>query len=191
MAIKLIVGLGNPEASYKENRHNYGFMLLDYIVSRLNVSLNSNKKLFCQLVKANIKNNTVYVSKPSLYMNASGQSVRATTDFYNIKSYEVLVLHDDIDLDLGRVKLKLSGGHGGHNGVRDIISKLSADDFYRLRLGISRPERGSVINFVLGDFTKNQKEVVINVMADTYELLESIITGDTNLAMQKLHSNQV
>ncbi len=191
MAIKLIVGLGNPGDNYQYNRHNYGFMLLDYLANSLNANFKEKGKFLAKLTKINIDGNTIYLLKPSVYMNNSGRSVSAIANFYNITHKQILVVHDELDLPIGIAKIKLSGGHGGHNGLKDIIRCLSSKDFYRLRLGIGIPDYGDAVDFVLSNFSNEQQKIAKGVIANACSLIGDITNNNIDKAMQVLHTNGV
>lgn len=189
MTIKLIVGLGNPGNKYQHNRHNIGAVFLTSIAVEKLQTLNDSKAFFGQVAKTSIANHRVYLLKPNTFMNCSGQSVVALMNFYKINPDEILILHDELDITLGTARLKFGGGHGGHNGLRDIISHLSSSDFYRLRLGIGRPPaKMAVTDFVLQNFSKTQKDQVTNMINDCYRVLDKIVSGEINNAMQILHT---
>ena len=155
MAIKLIVGLGNPGKNYQANRHNIGATFLNYIAQELDQIFSINKNFFGEVASINITGQKIYLLKPSTFMNHSGQSVRALMNFYKIKTQEILIIHDELDLPLTDIRLKNSGGHGGHNGLRDIITQLASGDFYRLRIGIGRPlSQMPVVDFCITKFFK-------------------------------------
>ena len=137
--IKLIVGLGNPGADYERTRHNAGFWLIDAIAEDLRASFTNEKSFSGLVAKARVQAEQVFLAKPQTYMNRSGQCVGALARFYKLDAQEILVLHDELDLFPGQVKVKQGGGHAGHNGLRDIQSVLGSADFWRLRLGIGHP----------------------------------------------------
>ena len=148
--LSLLVGLGNPGARYRKTRHNAGFWLLDALAARARADWRREKKFFAECCTVFLGANKLYLCKPQTFMNASGRSVAAFCRFYDIAPEALLVAHDDMDFREGVVKLKKDGGHGGHNGLRDIISALGSRDFYRLRLGIDHPgERRDVLEYVL------------------------------------------
>ena len=152
--MKLIVGLGNPTQKYKFNRHNVGFLAIDYLVKEYNASFVKDFKgeLF--------KSNDYLFLKPSTYMNLSGESVVLVKNFYKIENEDIIVIHDDIDLKLGALKFKRGGSSGGHNGLKS-IDKHIGNDYYRVRIGVGRPERKEdVVNYVLSDFSKNELECI-------------------------------
>ncbi|MEO1963381.1 MAG: aminoacyl-tRNA hydrolase, partial [Cycloclasticus sp.] len=137
--ISLIVGLGNPGDEYKKTRHNAGFLLLDSIALNLGLSFSYESKFKSDVAKGIVGSKKIHLIKPQTFMNKSGSAVSAYANYYNISAEQILVAHDELDLEPGTVRLKKAGGHGGHNGLRDIISCFSAKGFYRLRLGIGHP----------------------------------------------------
>lgn len=151
MAIKLIVGLGNPGAQYDATRHNAGFEFVDQLARRHGGVFQSQSKYFGDLCDVRIGADRVWLIKPMTYMNRSGQAVGALANFYKVQPEEILVAHDELDIPPGAVKLKKGGGHGGHNGLKDIIKALANNNnFYRLRLGIGHPGNArDVADFVL------------------------------------------
>jgi PTH1 family peptidyl-tRNA hydrolase len=182
MAISLIVGLGNPDKEYEEHRHNVGFWFVDKLAQDFKVE----KKFFGVL--GYFKNTRLL--KPMTFMNRSGLSVQALANFYKIKPEEILVVHDELDLSAGIVRLKKGGGHGGHNGLRDIISALGSSDFYRLRLGIGHPgDRNLVSNFVLHKPSAIEKTQIEDAMTKATLDIETIIAGNFDKAMQTLHTD--
>ncbi|WP_428353178.1 aminoacyl-tRNA hydrolase [Methyloprofundus sp.] len=187
--IKLLVGLGNPGQKYTKTRHNAGFLLLDKLAREMSVAFSSQTKFFGGLAEIKIEKGGVYLLKPHTFMNRSGQSVSALMKYYKIKPEEILVVHDELDFDVGVLKLKVGGGHGGHNGLRDIIASLGVKDFKRLRVGIGRPNPGKqVVDYVLSDFSKNDLQHIEELYADFFYCLPLLQGGDFEGAMQKLHS---
>ena len=169
----LIVGLGNPGSQYQRNRHNIGFMAVDEIVRRHDLS-SSKKKFQALLSEGEIAGEKVLVLKPQTYMNLSGQSVQAAVSFYKIPLDHVVVFHDDLDLAFGKIRVKFSGGAAGHNGLRSIDDHLGKE-YWRVRLGIGHPgDKEFVTQHVLGDFAKADKlwlEKLLEVIADNAERL--------------------
>ena len=144
---------------------------------------------FGDLAEVNIGSDKLYLLKPGTFMNRSGQSVSSVVKYYKIKAEEVLVVHDELDFDVGVMKLKSGGGHGGHNGLRDIIVALGVKDFKRLRIGIGRPKPGlQVADYVLSDFPKSDLQHVKELYSDFFNYLSLILAGNFDAAMQKLHS---
>ena len=145
---KFLIALGNPGEKYAKTRHNAGAWFLDQLATSLNLTFSTNKSLKFQTSFYSQKN--TYLIKSLSFMNLSGQVVRGIIDFYKISAKDIIVVHDDIDLELGKLRLKNGGGHGGHNGIRDIKKHLQNQDFMRLKIGLGRDENMSVESFVLG-----------------------------------------
>jgi peptidyl-tRNA hydrolase, PTH1 family len=187
--IKLIVGLGNPGQQYEKTRHNAGFLFLDSLASERS-SVWSNKPDYHGLIaECTAAGEKVLLLKPQTFMNRSGQSVGKVARYYKISPEEILVAHDELDFDVGVVKLKKDGGHAGHNGLRDIIAHLGAKDFYRLRLGIGRPvASGVVADYVLSMPSKNDWRLMQAAIDDGLGFIDQIIAGDIAAAMNKLNS---
>lgn len=149
--LQSIIGLGNPGKNYEQTRHNAGFSLLDALAERYGFAFREEKKFSAEYSEVQINGHKLHLLKPQLYMNRSGGSVAALQRFYKLPIQSLLVVHDELDLPEGSLRLKFSGGHGGHNGLRDIIAACGSKDFYRLRLGIGRPPIGvEVVDYVLG-----------------------------------------
>ena len=188
--IRLIVGLGNPGSEYENTRHNAGAWLLAEIARHYGVQLKPEKKFHGLSGKALIKGKEVFLLFPTTYMNLSGQAVQALANFYKIPVNEILVLHDELDLPVGTAKLKLGGGHGGQNGLRDIISKMANDkNFYRLRIGIGHPgDKNKVTGHVLGKPNKDELQKIESIIDAAASEIDSLVTGDWAGAMNRLHS---
>ncbi|HDR4230151.1 TPA: aminoacyl-tRNA hydrolase [Bacillus anthracis] len=154
--MKLIVGLGNPGREYELTRHNIGFMAIDELAKRWNISLNEQK--FKGLFGAGFVNGEkVILLKPLTYMNLSGESIRPLMDYYKIDVEDFVVLYDDLDIPVGKLRLRMKGSAGGHNGVKSTISHLGTQEFQRIRMGIDRPKNGmKVVDYVLGRFTSEE-----------------------------------
>lgn len=189
-AIKLFVGLGNPSDNYIATRHNAGFWWLDLIAAHTNSTLSMEPKMFGLVGKLN-PNNDIWLLKPTTYMNASGKAVVAVANYYKISPEEILVIHDELDLPAGQVKLKFGGGHGGHNGLRDIHAALGTSNYWRLRVGIGHPgEKNEVINYVLKAPTKDEQKAIEESIDESSKVLEELIKGDFERAMLKLHTKK-
>lgn len=187
--IRLIVGLGNPGSEYELTRHNAGAWFVEQIAATTASTLNFNKKFHGLTCKTKINGHECHLLIPTTFMNLSGQSVLAIANFYKILPQEILVAHDDLDLPIGTVKLKQGGGHGGHNGLRDIISRLSSHDFVRLRIGIGHPgNKEYVTGHVLSKAKKSEKEKIDLAINNAIAVLPKIISGNLASAMQELHS---
>lgn len=177
--MKLIVGLGNPGLEYVNTRHNIGFMYLDYIFGDKFVL---NKKFKAMEYITMINNEKVIVIKPITYMNLSGEAVWHYASYYKIECSNVLVIQDDLDMDLGRIKLLFNHGDGGHNGIKNIVDKLSSKEFLRLKIGISKSTDVDTKDYVLGKFKDND----LKVLKDTFSLLNNFIDDYISLDRDKL-----
>jgi PTH1 family peptidyl-tRNA hydrolase len=188
--IKLLVGLGNPGDKYAATRHNAGFWWVDLLAAQTNSKLALDAKFFGIAGKLTSKTDT-WLLKPTTFMNASGKSVAALTNYYKITPAEILVVHDELDLPAGGIKLKFGGGHGGHNGLKDIEAALGTKDFWRLRLGIGHPgDRNEVVNFVLKAPTKNEQAAINESVYESTKLIDLLLAGEFENAMLKLHTKK-
>ncbi len=186
-AFKLIVGLGNPGSKYEETRHNAGFFLLDDLARAHNATFQSEKKFHGEAARCLIGSRDVRLLKPATFMNLSGESVQAMASFFRIEPDEILVAHDELDLPPGTVRLKKGGGHGGHNGLRDIIQHLGKD-FWRIRLGIGHPGNAKqVASFVLKRAPSSEAELLTKAIDEVIVQVPDIVAGDTAKAMNALH----
>ena len=193
--IKLLVGLGNIGDKYTATRHNAGFWFIDAIAAQTNSKLAIDAKLFGVTGKLNnAKLNAsadVWLLKPSTFMNASGKAVAALANYYKILPNEILVIHDELDLPNGSAKLKFGGGHGGHNGLRDIHAALGTADYWRLRLGIDHPgDKNEVVNYVLKAPTKTENVALQDSIHNACNIVDLLIKGEFENAMLKLHTKQ-
>ena len=175
--MKLLVGLGNPGPKYETTRHNAGFLVLDQVCDKHNLQW-AGQKFSSEFAKGSIEGVSCICLKPQTFMNLSGRAVREATRFFKIAVEDIIVLHDDIDLPAGRVKARRGGGHGGHNGIRSIVSELGSGDFQRIKLGVGRPEGGpEVSDWVLGGFTDDELAQLAGVMTDeVYVRLKQFLT---------------
>ena len=187
--MKVVVGLGNPGPDYEQTRHNAGFWLVDHLA---NGRLQRESRFNALAGKTSIGGSEVWLLEPQTYMNRSGQSVGGLARFFKINPDEILVVHDELDLPPGVAKLKLGGGHGGHNGLRDIIAQLgNQNNFYRLRLGIGHPGVASMVsNFVLGRAPRAEQEKLDASIDFALGVLPDIFAGEWNRAMKNLHSQK-
>ena len=189
MTIKLIVGLGNPGKDYQPHRHNVGFWFCDALAHLYSGTFNKETKFFGEVAQVNIAGSNLRLLKPNTYMNRSGQSIQSIAKFYQINTDEILVAHDELDLNPGVARIKFSGGHGGHNGLRDTIKALSSNDFYRLRIGIGHPgDRSKVADFVLHTPNKSEVEPIQTALVNSLNVIEQVIKGDIEPAMKTLHT---
>lgn len=187
--IKLIVGLGNIGRDYENTRHNAGFWWAEQLAHHYQLPFSSQKKFFGQLATRVQGTEKTWILKPETLMNGSGRAVAAVAAFYQIEATEILVVHDELDLMPGTIKLKKAGGHGGHNGLRDIIAQLGRRDFWRLRVGIGHPgDRTEVTRFVLSTPGKSEREQIDQSLDKAMACEDLILAGKMEAAMLKLHS---
>lgn len=191
-AIQLIVGLGNPGPEYDQTRHNAGALFVERLADRERVSLSLDKKYFGLVGKFSHQGRDVRLLIPTTFMNRSGQSVAALANFFRIAPEAILVAHDELDMPPGVAKLKQGGGHGGHNGLRDIIAQLgNQNSFHRLRLGIGHPGHASMVsNFVLGRAPRSEQDLLDTSIDFALGVLPEMLAGEWTKAMHKLHSQK-
>ncbi|MBT3206546.1 MAG: aminoacyl-tRNA hydrolase [Gammaproteobacteria bacterium] len=186
--IRLIVGLGNPGANYHSTRHNAGFWLVDEIARDHSIALRNETRFHGEVGKINSSGKDIYLLKPTTFMNKSGQSVAALSKYFKISPEQILVMHDELDLEPGDNRLKKSGGHGGHNGLRDIINHLGKE-FIRLRIGIGHPgDRNQVVNYVLKAPSKIDLERIEDASWQAIKIMPTLLSGEFEKAMQQLHT---
>ena len=189
-AIRLIVGLGNPGREYETTRHNAGCWWLDAFAESQGFHFRSENKFHGLVARSVWHGQELWLLKPQTFMNVSGRSVGALAQLYKIAPAEILVVHDELDLPPGSAKLKLGGGHGGHNGLKDIIDHLGSRDLWRLRLGIGHPgERAEVSNFVLNNPRREERDAIDLALQRALDVAPLIVEGKQEAAMLKLHSN--
>jgi PTH1 family peptidyl-tRNA hydrolase len=187
-APRLIVGLGNPGGDYADTRHNAGFWFVDRLARELKVTLAPQGKFFGRLARLD----ALWLLQPTTFMNRSGQAVAALAHFYKIAADEILVVHDELDLPPGGIRLKQGGGNGGHNGLKDIQAQLSTPDFWRLRLGIGHPGgRNEVIDYVLKAPRREEQELIDRALDRCLLAWPRLGTGDYATAQQQLHVKTV
>lgn len=182
--MKLIVGLGNIGKEYENTRHNMGFMLVDRYLEYKNITDKFKEKFNAMYVETTINNEKVIFIKPTTYMNNSGIAVRAFLDFYKLNVQDILVISDDLDLDLGKFRLRRNGSSGGHNGLKSIISHLGTDGFKRLRIGISN-DKDDVINYVLSKFSKKELSEIDTMFDTLVNVLDDYFVMDFTSLMSK------
>ena len=185
--MKLVVGLGNPGPKYVGTRHNIGFDVLEELLRRTGQTPRS--KFQGAFAKGLLGHETVGLLLPQTYMNRSGDAVRPALDFFGVDPTDVIVVHDELDLPLGRIKVKRGGGHGGHNGLRSIVAHIGAD-FIRVRCGIGRPPGGNVTNYVLGRFAGEDREWASQMTDLGSEVVEEIVRSGVVAAMNKYNVAQ-
>ena len=192
---KLIVGLGNPGDEHKDDRHNAGFWFVDALAQQWNTRFESEKRFSGKVAKSKWEDQDIYLLKPSTFINLSGQAVGALCRFHKILPADVLVVQDELDLKPGTARIKLGGGTGGHNGLKDIQAHLGTSDYWRLRLGIGHPRDLAgdgrvmeVADYVLRRPLKLEEEKLHASMDDCLRILPLFLKGDTQTAMLELHS---
>jgi PTH1 family peptidyl-tRNA hydrolase len=191
-ALQLIVGLGNPGPEYAQTRHNAGFWLVDELARQHGGSFRPDAKYHGEICRIALARHELWLLKPMTYMNRSGQAVAALARFHKISLPAILVVHDDLDLPPGTVRLKRGGGHGGHNGLRDLIAHLGGNDFARLRLGIGHPgDSRDVLEHVLRRAPRSEQELLEQAIADALRETPHLLAGQWERATQALHSRRV
>jgi PTH1 family peptidyl-tRNA hydrolase len=187
-AIRIIAGLGNPDEKYERTLHNAGFWFVDALARKFGGHFRYEKKFDAETCRVKIHGEDVWLIKPQSYMNRSGPPVRGLLDYYRLGPDELLVAHDEIDLPPGTVRLKEGGGHGGHNGIRDVI-RHCGPDFLRLRLGVGHPgEKDQVTNYVLKRGAADVESAVERNIDDAIGVLPELVEGKAGAAMKKLHT---
>jgi PTH1 family peptidyl-tRNA hydrolase len=185
--IRLIVGLGNPGEKYAGTRHNAGFHFIDALAGRYRGIFRPEKRFFGDACRVDIGPQQCHLLKPMTFMNRSGQSVAAICNFFKLTAAEVLVVHDELDLPPGIIRLKTGGGHGGHNGLRD-IHKAIGTAYHRLRIGIGHPgDRNQVVDYVLKRPSREEERLMRDAIGRGVEEIPAIVSGDLQKAMNRLH----
>ena len=191
MSLKLIVGLGNPEQKYLPTRHNVGFWVLDSLAQELSKKFTLSKKYESELFEHEYETKLFHMMKPLSYINNSGKPIKKFIKNKDINPENILIIYDDLDLDVGKIRLKLDGGSGGHNGLNSIIEQIGSKNFWRLRVGIGKPyQKHEVINYVLGkpsQFDKNIIDKSIKVMLNE---INSFFKGESTKLMNKLNQGK-
>ncbi|MFP6826248.1 MAG: aminoacyl-tRNA hydrolase [Pseudohongiellaceae bacterium] len=189
--LKLIVGLGNPGPQHDSNRHNAGVIFLHHLCKAYACSLRGESKFFGEFATIAIAGHDVKLLFPTTFMNHSGKSVAAVCRFFKIEPEHMLVAYDEIDFEVGVTRFKKDGGHGGHNGLRDIINALGGSkEFYRLRIGVGHPGHKSMVsNYVLGDPSRSEADVIMSDIEDAIRALPKAVNGEWEDAMHLLHTD--
>ena len=186
--IRLIAGLGNPGPQHVSDRHNAGFWLLDELARRGQVHFSNQSKFFGEVTEITLETNRLRLLKPQTFMNRSGRSVAALANFFKIEPDEILVVHDEIDIPSGELRVKQGGGHGGHNGLRDIVASLGSSDFSRIRIGVGRPrDKNRVKDFVLKAPGKDEQHLIEDTIDQALSNLPELVDGQFAEAMNALH----
>lgn len=188
-ALRLVVGLGNPGPEHAGTRHNAGFWFVDALAADLGVSFALDRKLHAEVAKARVAGEILWLLRPTTYMNRSGLAVQGALAYYKIEPDQMLVAHDELDLPPGTARLKFDGGHGGQNGLRDIVGQLGHGKFHRLRLGIGHPgHKDRVTPWVLGRPGKADEAAIRGAVIDSLAVMPRVLAGDLNGAMKQLHT---
>jgi PTH1 family peptidyl-tRNA hydrolase len=189
--LRLIVGLGNPGAEYLRTRHNAGFWFADALAQGHEARFGPETKLHGETCKLSIGGEPVWLLKPATFMNESGRAVAAALRYYKIAPEECLIAHDDLDLPPGAARLKFDGGHGGQNGLRDIIAQLGHAKFHRLRIGIGHPgHKDRVLSWVLGRPSAADESAMLDAIGAALAVLPLAVAGDFSEAMKRLHTSR-
>lgn len=185
--VKMIVGLGNPGSKYNDTKHNIGFMAVDRIVKKLDVNFTEDKNFKAEIGSDFINGEKIYFIKPTTFMNNSGIAVKALLTYYNISIKDMIIIYDDLDMEVGKIRFRQKGSAGGHNGIKSIITHLGTQEFDRIKVGIGRPNgRMTVINHVLGKFDKNDEIMISNTLDKVDNAVNYYLqTNDFQKTMQK------
>ncbi|MDX1357596.1 MAG: aminoacyl-tRNA hydrolase [Clostridia bacterium] len=180
----LIAGLGNPGFRYRKTRHNMGFMALDYVSEKYSVKI---KKLRCRALTGefNMDGAKIILAKPQTYMNVSGESIRDLLEYYDLTPSNLIVIYDDLDIPLGKIRIRKKGGSGTHNGMKSILYHIATEEFIRIRIGISASESEDTVRYVLSRFAKNQREAAFDGIENAAMAAMEIVSSGIDVAMNK------
>jgi peptidyl-tRNA hydrolase, PTH1 family len=185
----LVVGLGNPGPNYAKTRHNLGFVVADLLAARMGSTFKVHKKSGAEVITGRLAGRSVVLAKPRCYMNESGRQVGPLAKFYSVPPADILVIHDELDLDFGRIRLKFGGGVAGHNGLRSVASAVGTNDFARIRIGIGRPPgRTQGAAFVLGNFTTTEHREVPTICEQAADATELLVAQGLEPAQNTVHA---
>ncbi len=183
----LVAGLGNPGSTYLKTRHNVGFMILEALANHHSIPL-SKQKFDCLFGRGSLTGFKAVLAEPLAYMNRSGPPLQKLSQYFDVPFSNLLVIHDDIDLDFGRLKIKTGGGHGGHNGIRSIMGAFGGGDFTRIRVGVGRPDSAAAVTgHVLGKFSKAESRPLEELIERAVDAVETILVDGTAVAMNRFH----
>ena len=184
---KLVVGLGNPGSKYHETRHNVGFMAIDLMAKELGLTFSEEKTFKAEVASTFLNGEKVYFVKPTTFMNLSGLAVRALLAYYNIPMEDFIVIYDDLDMEVGKLRFRQKGSAGGHNGIKSIIKHIGTQDFKRVKIGIGRPKEGmTVVHHVLGKFDRDDYITILNTLDKVDNAVNYYLqSGNFEQAMQK------
>jgi len=175
--MKMIVGLGNIGTRYDETRHNAGFMVVEQMAHDYHLGAFTHEKVEAVTATGLIEGQKVMLVKPTTFMNESGRAVKPLMEYYNVALEDLIVINDDLDMPVGKLRLKRRGASGGHNGLKSLIDHLGTRDFYRLKLGIDHPKNGSVVNHVLGRFSTEERPVIDDTVMEAEKVLVDWVKG--------------
>ena len=188
---QLVAGLGNPGPDYSRTRHNAGFWFVDELARQLGASFSLDKRYHAAIAQATVEGRRVHLVKPMNFMNNSGQGLAAVAKFYKIDPARILVAHDELDLEPGHIRVKNGGGHGGHNGLRDIVPRLGTKDFYRLRVGIGHPgHKNAVSGYVLKRPSADDQRAIEDAIDVALRESSALIDGDVNVATKAINGHR-
>ena len=189
-AIQLIAGLGNPGSKYEQTRHNAGFWFVDAVARHYDAAFRAESRYKSEVARCRIDGHDCRLQKPMDFMNCSGMPVASLASFFRIQRQSILVVHDELDLPPGTVRLKKGGGHGGHNGLRDLIPNLGGNDFMRLRIGIGHPgHKDDVTGHVLKPASREERDAIEAAIDAAIQVLPDIVAGNLDKAMKTLHTS--
>ena len=184
----MVVGLGNPGSQYEKTRHNVGFMVADLLAGRLGGAFKVHKRSGAEIVTGRLGGRSVILAKPRTYMNESGRHIGPLAKFYSVSPADVIVIHDELDIDFGKIRLKLGGGEGGHNGLRSVVNAMGTKDFQRIRIGIGRPPgRKDPAAFVLESFSAAERPEVPAICEQAADATELLIESGLESAQNLVH----
>lgn len=187
----MIAGLGNPGDEYQNTRHNIGYQVIDHLAQDLN-ALSAKTKMTVWICDTRWEGYRLFLVKPLGYMNRSGSVLYEVARYFHIDTSHLIVIHDDVDIQMGRIKLKQKGGHGGHNGIRSVIESLGSDAFIRIRIGIGRPSmQKSMTNHVLGNFHSNEREQMKSIIETASRSIRTILLKGISQAMNQFNNKQI
>ncbi len=185
----LVVGLGNPGDNYARTRHNLGFMVADLLAARLGSKFKAHKRSGAEVASGRLSAHSVLLAKPRCFMNESGRQVGPLAKFYSVAPADIIVIHDDLDLEFGSIRLKVGGGEGGHNGLRSVVAALGTKDFQRVRIGIGRPPgRKDPAAFVLENFSAAERAEVPTICEQAADATELLIELGLEAAQNRVHA---
>lgn len=189
--MKLIVGLGNPGLRYQATRHNIGFMFVDEIASKLKIEFNLNKQLKSLIANTTFNGEKIILIKPQTFMNLSGEAVLAVTNYYKIDVSDILIVYDDLDLPVGKIRIRKNGSSGGHKGMSNIIELMKTSEIKRIRIGIMNNSKIDTVDYVLGKFSEDDKALINLAISQAQKMLESYLVDTFDDFMNKFNRSNI